>query len=146
MRRFAFLFVLAAGVAVAAEEKNEKKAESQDGVWTVLSIEMAGMKIPEEALKKTPTTVTLKGEKWTVKMGDKVSSGTSKVDLTKKPAEIDTLETEGPNKGTAMKGILEMKGDTMKVCFDGTGKTRPKEFSTKDQPTYILLVYKREKK
>ena len=142
MRRFALLFVLVAAVAVRAEEK---KPESADGVWVVTSIEFAGTKISAEDLKKTPTTVTLKGDKWTVKMGDKVSSGTSKVDLTKKPAEIDTTETEGDNKGQSMKGIMEIKGDMMKVCFDGSGKARPKEFSTKDKPTYMLIEYKRMK-
>src|ERR1700726_4201786 len=106
MRRFAFLIVLAAGVTVAAEEKKEKKAESSEGTWMVVSIEIGGMKIPDEDLKKMPTTVTLKGDTWTVKMGDRVSKGTSKVDTTKKPAEIDTVETEGPNKGAKLKGIL----------------------------------------
>jgi uncharacterized protein (TIGR03067 family) len=147
MRQFALVLVLTAGVAVAAEEKKEeKKADSHDGTWMVVSMEFGGMKIPDEELKKMPVTVTMKGDKWTVKIGSEVSSGTSKVDLTKKPAEIDTTETEGPNKGTMMKGIMEMKGDTMRVCFDPTGKTRPKEFSTKDNPGFILLEYKREKK
>ena len=53
MRQFALLFVLAAGVAVAAEEKKEKKPDF-DGSWTVVSVEVGGKKIPEDDLKKVP--------------------------------------------------------------------------------------------
>jgi uncharacterized protein (TIGR03067 family) len=147
MRQYALVLVLAAGVAVAAEEKKgAKKADPTDGTWTVVSIESGGVKLPDEELKKMPVTVTFKGDKWTVKIGSEVRSGTSKIDLMKQPAEIDTIETEGPDKGTMMKGIMEIKGDTIRICFDTTGKTRPKEFSTKDNPGYMLLEHKREKK
>ncbi len=34
----------------------------------------------------------------------------------------------------------------MKACYDVSDKERPKEFATKDKPTYMLIEYKREKK
>jgi uncharacterized protein (TIGR03067 family) len=145
MRQFALLFVLAAGVAVAAEEKKEKKPDS-DGTWNITSVEVGGNKIPDEMLKANPWKITMTGDKWTLKMGDTVSSGTSKVDASKKPMEIDVTTTEGPEKGSTIIGIVEIKGDTMRACWDTKGKVRPKEFSTKDQPTYALIEYKREKK
>ncbi len=141
MRRCAFLCVLAAGVAIAAEKKEEKKPESTDGTWVVVSVEVGGAKLPD-----TPGTVTIKGDKWTAKIGDEISAGTTKVDLTKKPAEIDLTFTDGGPKGVTMKGIMEIKGDTMRACYDGTGNERPKEFSTKDKPTYMIIEYKRAKK
>ena len=146
MRRFALLFVLAAGVAVAAEKKEEKKSDGVDGTWVIVSIEVGGMKVPEEELKKQGAKLTLSGEKWTLTMGDQVSSGTNKVDLTKKPMEMDITTTEGPEKGKTIKAIGEHKGDRMRACYDVSGKTRPKEFSTKDNPSYVLIEYKREKK
>jgi hypothetical protein len=33
---------------------------------------------------------------------------------------------------------------TVKLCVDDFGKERPTEFSTKDKPSYTLLVLKRE--
>ena len=42
--------------------------------------------------------------------------------------------------------IVERTGDTMKACYDISGKERPKEFSTKDKPTFVLIEYNREKK
>jgi uncharacterized protein (TIGR03067 family) len=146
MRQFALLFVLAAGVAVAAEEKKEAKKSDFDGTWVVVGVEAGGMKVPEEELKKTPGKLTLAGDKWTLKMGAEMMSGTSKVDTSKKPMEIDSTATEGLDKGKTIMGIVEVKGDTMRACFDQSGKARPKEFSTKDQPTYLLIEYKREKK
>ena len=146
MRRFALLFVLAAGVAVSAEEKKEKKAESFDGTWIITSVDIGGMKLSEDDLKKTPGKITLAGDKWTLKIGDMVSAGTSKIDTTKKPAELDSTTTEGMDKGKTLKGIIELKGDSMKVCFATSGTSRPKEFSTKGQATYLLIEYKREKK
>jgi uncharacterized protein (TIGR03067 family) len=147
MRRFAFLFVLAAGVAVAAEEKKEKKPDTTDGTWTIVSMEIGGMKTPEELIKKQAAVLTLTGDKWTMKMADGFNSaGTCKADLTKKPHELDITTTEGPDKGKTIKAVAEMKGDIMKVCYDVSGTDRPKEFSTKDKPTYLLIEYKREKK
>jgi uncharacterized protein (TIGR03067 family) len=146
MRQFALLFVLAAGVAVAAEEKKEEKKSDFEGTWVVVGVDAGGMKIPEEDLKKTPGKLTLTADKWTLKIGDMVMSGTSKVDTSKKPMEIDSTTTEGPDKGKTIMGIVEVKGDTMRACFDQTGKGRPKEFSTKDQPAYVVIEYKREKK
>ncbi len=146
MRRFAFLFVLTAGVAVAAEEKKEKKPDPTDGTWTIVSMEVNGIKAPEEAIKKQAAALTLTGDKWTLKMGDMLSSGTCKYDLTKKPHELDITTTEGEGKGKTIKAIAEMKGDIMKVCYDISGTDRPKEFSTKDKATFVLIEYKREKK
>jgi uncharacterized protein (TIGR03067 family) len=146
MRRFALLFVLAAGVAVAAEEKKEKKPDPTDGTWTIVSVETAGMKAPEEAIKKQAAKLTMTGDKWTLKMGDQLSSGTCKSDLTKTPHELDITTTEGEGKGKTIKAIAEMKGDTMKVCYDISGTDRPKEFNTAGKATYVLIEYKREKK
>lgn len=90
--------------------------------------------------------MTLDGEKWTLKVGNDAGAGTSKVNAAKNPREMDITTTEGANKGSVIKAIVERTGDTMKVCFDNSGKERPKDFSTKDKPTYILIEYQREKK
>ena len=144
MRRLPVLLIaLIAGVAIGAEPKEDHGA---DGTWVIAAMEVGGMKVPEESLKKQSTKLTLDGEKWTLKIGNDAGAGTSKVDATKHPTEMDITTTEGANKGSVIKAIVERTGDTMKVCFDNSGKERPKDFSTKDKPTYILIEYKREKK
>ena len=87
------------------------------------------------------------GEKWTLKIGNDASAGTSKVNATKHPTEMDITTTESANKGSVIKAIVERTGDTMKVCFDNSGKERPKDLAApRIKPTYILIEYKREKK
>jgi uncharacterized protein (TIGR03067 family) len=144
MRRLpALLIALIAGVAISAEQKEDHSA---DGTWVIAAMEVGGMKVPEESLKKQSARLTLDGEKWTLKMEDGAGAGTSRVDATKHPTEMDITTSEGANKGSVIKAIVERTGETMKVCFDNSGKQRPKEFSTKDKPTYVLIEYKREKK
>jgi len=136
MRQWAMLVVLATGLAVAADEKKDEKAGKENGTWSVVSVEVGGEKKGGE-LK---ATLTIKDNAWTLKIGDMVTKGTSKVDLTKTPAELDVTETEGPNKGRILTAIVEIKGDTMRACYNLTGKERPKEFSTKDKPGYALKI------
>lgn len=140
----ALFIVLIAGAAIAADSNEDKKSDA-DGTWVISSMEIGGTKVPDEALKQEDAKLTLAGDKWSLKMGDKTSSGTTKVDKTKKPLELDITTTEGAKKGTVMKAIVELTGDTMKACYDLSGNERPKEFSTKDKPTYALIEYKREK-
>jgi hypothetical protein len=54
--------------------------------------------------------------------------------------------TEGPSKGAVMLGIYEFEGDTLKVCFDPTGKKRPTEFKSEPGSGNFVNVHKRVKK
>ena len=144
MHRFAILLTLTASVAIGAE--NKEKPDSADGTWIITAMEVGGAKVPDETIKQYAGKLTLNGDKWSLKMGNEVGAGTSKSDVTKKPAQLDITTTEGANKGQVIKAIVEREGDTMKACFDSSGGERPKEFSTKDKPTYVLVEYKREKK
>ena len=146
MRRFALLFVLAAGVAVADEKKEEKKPPTGDGTWVITSIEAGGVKAPEEQIKKQAAKLTITGDKWSLMMeGKAFSAGTTKADTTKKPIELDITTTEGPDKGKTIKAIVEHTGDTMKACYDISGTERPKEFSAPPGTKLLFVTFKREK-
>ena len=91
-------------------------------------------------------TVTFEGDKYTVKKGDDmIQTCTMKLDLSKTPKTLDATVIEGFNKGLVIRGIYEIRGDTLKVCFDPEGKNRPTEFkgATGSQ---TLVVHKRVKK
>ena len=50
MRRLPVLLIaLIAGVAIGADRK---KIHSADGTWVIAAMEVGGMKVPEESLKK----------------------------------------------------------------------------------------------
>jgi uncharacterized protein (TIGR03067 family) len=124
------LVVLVAGVLVGAAEPPGDAGKKLHGTWQYVSIESNGEKMPADQLKKM--TVTYAGDKWVVREGDKVIvAGTQKLDPTKEPHQIDSVITEGEGKGNTMLGIYELKGDTLRVCFDPQGKERPSDFTPK---------------
>ena len=121
----------------------DAKVDDVNGTWVPESIEMAGTSLPEEARKGIK--LVIKDDKYTVTVRDRVDEGTSKTDASAKPKTLDLTGTNGPNKGRTLLAIYELDGDTMKVCYDMTGKNRPKEFKSPPGSQTLLATYKREK-
>jgi uncharacterized protein (TIGR03067 family) len=67
------------------------------------------------------------------------------IDPSKHPKAID-LVTRLPGGGseTAV-GIYELSGESLKICYDATGKQRPKEFKSAEGSTVVLSILKRPK-
>jgi uncharacterized protein (TIGR03067 family) len=127
----------------AGKEAGEQELKRIQGTWKFVSQEMEGKPRPPEEVAKL--TITFTGDKWSVReSGKEVQAGTHKLDPSKKPAQIDAVVTEGEGKGSTMLGIYELKGDTMKVCFDPKGKERPTSFTAK--AGQFAAVIQREKK
>jgi uncharacterized protein (TIGR03067 family) len=135
------------GRPAAADDKADPGAaelKKVQGTWTFESQEVGGQKVPADQLKAM--TITFEGDKFTVKGGDQVmQAGTQKLDPAKKA--VDAKVTEGVSAGTTMLGIYELDGDTLKVCFDSSGKKRPAEYKTTEGNTdTFVAVLKRVKK
>ncbi len=129
--------------ARAADEKDDKKATQ--GTWAYETLEWNGKKIPFNQIKMT--TVTFDGDKFAIKIGDKVtSSGTHKFDSTKSPKTFDATVTEGEGRGTTMLGIYKLDGDNLTGCINLTGRERPTEFKTTENSETVLMTAKRAKK
>ncbi len=78
-------------------------------------------------------------------VGTKPDRGTCKRNPSAKPKALDITGTEGPNKGKTILCIYEHDGDTLRVCYDLSGKSRPSEFKTKTGTPLFLVEYKRQK-
>ena len=138
---FALVVVVA---ATAGGQDAKKEQEKMAGKWTIESREESGKATPAEQLKTM--TLTLDGDKFSIKDGDKVvQAGTYTVDPSQTPKTFNAAVTEGEGKGTTMLGIYELDGDTLKGCFDQEGKKRPVEFKTPEGSKVVLMVHKRVK-
>lgn len=140
----ALLSTVESGARAGDKADVEKELKKFQGTWTFESVEAGGKKMAGDLFKGM--TVTYEGDKYTVKMGDKVvEAATLKLDPSKSPKTFDSKVTDGPNKGKVYLTIYEITGDTLKVCFDEEGKKRPTEFKG-DAGTNTLVVHKRVKK
>jgi uncharacterized protein (TIGR03067 family) len=132
------------GTVADDKAKLEKEARKFQGTWTFESSVTGGEELPADHLKMA--VVIFEGDKHTVKKGDEVIQvGTQKLDPSKFPKTIDVTMVEGPHKGTVMLGIYEIDADTLKVCFDPEGKTRPTEFKSPPGSKNFVNIHKRVK-
>ncbi|MCI0683901.1 MAG: TIGR03067 domain-containing protein, partial [Gemmataceae bacterium] len=126
-----FVLTASGGIGARAGDKADVEQELKkfQGTWTVELVEAEGKEVPIDLFKGM--TVTFEGDKYTVKVDDRVvQAATQKLDPSKSPKTLDGKLAEGLGKGTVILGIYEISGDTLKVCFDPEGKKRPTEFKT----------------
>jgi uncharacterized protein (TIGR03067 family) len=125
-------------------EKKEKKSKL-DGTWKPVSV----MKNGKEEGDKEDHKLILKGDTFTIMKGDGVmAKGTMTRDKKKTPHEIDMTVTEADKdeaKGKVIKGIYELKDDTLKWCFSMEGE-RPTEFAAPEGKKVMFITLKRDKK
>jgi uncharacterized protein (TIGR03067 family) len=70
-----------------------------------------------------------------------------KLTTTTKPRAIDFTfaSPADPQKTQVFKGIYELKGDKLKVCYGTDGVERPKTFASKEGSKLILITFRRLK-
>lgn len=127
--------------ALAAEDT--KKVGALDGTWLPESAELSGKAFPDEVRKMIKLVIA--GDQYTATVGKSVDKGTCKVNPDAKLKELDITGADGPNKGKTILCIYDLDGDTLRVCYDMSGKGRPTEFKTTEGSPLFLVVYKREK-
>lgn len=136
MRSFLALgFLLSAAVSFAAEPL--------DGVWVPTMAELAGDKFPEAVLKTMQLTIN--GNSYSTLVGTNKDEGELKIDSQAKPPAIDILGGKGPNQGKLFPAIFELQGDTLRICYDLSGKKRPTQFATARSTQLFLVTYERKK-
>ena len=133
--------ILFAAAAWSQDAADERKL--LQGVWLPTAAELSENPFDEATLKTMK--LVLEGDKYTVTVGKAIDKGTTKIDPAAKPKTMDIIGAEGPNKGKTFLAIYELKGDTLRVCYDLTGKARPSEFKTKKGELLFLATYKRAK-
>ncbi|MDR3636116.1 MAG: TIGR03067 domain-containing protein [Isosphaeraceae bacterium] len=137
-RKFvAFALVVSCSSAAWSDDAKE---DVLDGTWLPSAAELAGNKFPDEVRKAI--RLELKGDEYTVTVGMKPDRGTCKRNPSAKPKTLDITGVEGPNEGKTILAIYERNGDTLRVCYDLSGKSRPAEFKTTAGSQLFLVEYK----
>jgi uncharacterized protein (TIGR03067 family) len=143
--------ILAAAAAlllVAADGKEndaKKELEQLQGIWYMAALEVEGQQVAEEKLQAT--TLTIKGDKYTVTVKDKSYETVITLDPTKKPKAIDMVFSDGPNKDKIHRGIYELDGDTFKLCrAREPDDERPTEFASQPKSGVFVVIWKRQTK
>jgi uncharacterized protein (TIGR03067 family) len=139
-----FTLTLVLAVMETAKSDDSKDNHAIQGSWLAATAELDGKLFPDEARKSFK--LTLKDDKYKVTVGKIADQGTVKLDPSAKPKAMDITGTVGPNKGKKILAIYELDGDTLKICYDLSGKSRPKEFKTTKGSQLFLVAYKREKR
>lgn len=151
------MLLVALGVSAAVAGGDDKKDDpakddlkALQGTWITMKLVTNGQTLID--LKEPPkegsaATITYDGHKWVIKLGETVfATGTSKLDPTKKPKQIDLSNESGPDKGKTLLAIYELDGDEYKACIAAPGKERPTEFSSKEGSGQRLIINKKQKR
>jgi uncharacterized protein (TIGR03067 family) len=137
------VLTVALSLSLAGQNGGAKNGDKHEGTWLAQAAELGGQKFPDDVRKAIK--LVIKDDKYTVTVGKETDEGTVKLNAAAKPKEMDITGTKGPNKGKTFLAIYELDGDTLRVCYDLSGKNRPTEFKTKEGSPLFLVTYKREK-
>ena len=149
MLRFASAVIvcLLAGAILLAAEKNRKlggeEAKLLEGTWRLVKGQINGADFPTD--EKHPVILEITGDHYKL-TAESPDEGTVRLFPDKSPKAMDVIGTKGPNKGKTFPAIYELKGDQLKVCYDLSGKERPKEFKSSPRTQLFLATYEREKR
>jgi uncharacterized protein (TIGR03067 family) len=109
------------------------------GGWKPVTAELGGKPFPEEVLKTMK--LILSDGKYTVLVGEQKDEGTVKLDPAQKPSAMDIVGTKGPNQGKTIPAIYELSHNKLRICYDLSGKERPKKFETRPDTQLFLVEY-----
>ena len=135
------LAVAALSSAFAADSPDDAKAVQ--GSWKPVKAELAGQPMPDAVLKSI--SLKLDKGKYEVFVREHPDRGTYTIDSNTKPKSMSVTGTEGPNIGKTFPAIYELKGDTLRICYDLSGEKRPTEFKSVAGTKLYLVTYNRKK-
>ena len=117
-------------------------AKAVQGNWKPAKAELAGQPMTDAFLKRI--SLKLDNGKYGVFVGDKPDKGTYTLDSTTKLKSMTITGTDGPNSGKTFPAIYELKGDTLRICYDLSGAKRPAEFKSIAGTRLYLVTYTRK--
>jgi uncharacterized protein (TIGR03067 family) len=134
--------ILMACPSIALGDDAKKEEAKIDGTWLAKKAELAGKEFPKQVVANLKLTLN-KGD-YEVQ-AESPDRGIVTYDDSAMPKKMDIKGVEGPNKGKTILAIYELSGDTLKICYDLSGKEHPTEFKTLPKSRLFLVTYERQK-
>jgi uncharacterized protein (TIGR03067 family) len=135
---FVLWFMSVVGTRGATDEKG------LEGTWKAVSAELGGRAMSQAEAEAI--TLRIQGTNYEVTVnGEGSDRGFTKIDPKVTPKAMDVSSTNGPNKGKTFPAIYELKGDSLRVCYNLGGANRPTEFKTVTNSFVFLASYKLKK-
>jgi uncharacterized protein (TIGR03067 family) len=114
------------------------------GTWRVEAWEDGGKALPAADLKTR--TLFFGGNIFILRGGDKlIQAGSAQLDPGKSPQTVNLSVKEGEGKDGVLLGIYSLEGDTLKLCFDPEGQSRPTDFQPEAKAKFTLVTLKKPK-
>jgi uncharacterized protein (TIGR03067 family) len=133
-------------VVVAQDNATEKDLKSFQGTWKIVSLRQGGRELAQG--KGEHATAVISGNEITFfgkeDMLKARLKARFKLDARKKPTTIDLGDAK--EKGFPNKGIYELKGDMLSLCWGGDGQPRPSKLTSTKEGDERLLVLQHVKK
>ena len=146
MRRLSFLALVVSGTALAAPipNKTSRDAKELPGVWGAERWGQDGVMASKNDYRFAPR-VEVAEASLTIQRGPLSYPMRYTLDASKSPAHIDMVYTDGPDKGRTVKGVYELKGDTLKLCVSRPDGDRPAALSSRKGEAWELFELTRKK-
>lgn len=136
---FSLAFAVAS-ILCAADSNDDFKGIQ--GKWKPVTAVLAGRPMPDEVVKSI--SLKLEDGKYEVFVGEHPDRGTYTLDAQTQPKSITVVGTEGPNHGRTFPAIYELRGETLRICYDLSGAKRPTEFRSVADTKLYLVTYRRQ--
>jgi uncharacterized protein (TIGR03067 family) len=137
------LFACAVFLASFVSSLAADDAKSIQGVWKPVTAVLGGKPMPPPVVNAITLKLTNDLYEVTVE-GERPDNGTVKLDPKASPKKMTITGTKGPNIGKTFLAIYELKGDTLRICYDLSGEKFPTEYKSTEGTKLYLVTYKRK--
>jgi uncharacterized protein (TIGR03067 family) len=126
----------------AGKEASADPLAPLQGTWEIVSAEKDGSAVPQDDI--AGMNVVISGSGYRLINKDNVSKGTFSLDASKDPKQMDVHHQSENGDDHEMAAIYDVTSDTLRVCYNPEGGSRPTSFSTKADSGFLSVVYKRK--
>jgi uncharacterized protein (TIGR03067 family) len=143
MRRLVLLVLLGsllAGCRPLSSADSAADTEQWQGSWKLVDATYDG------APQTTDMEWIVDGDQYTIRLNQQAHQDpyVFKLDASRKQLDVLHHETPAGTYGGKLKGIYQISGDSLTVCYDLTGRQYPQSFDAKPGSRQVLYQFRRQ--